>query len=239
MFQKTIVARMFLKSFANGKNALIGLSTTTTYIYHYQTKLKMFPLKKAAALANDIVAILTPYVEVIHVAGSIRRQRPEVKDIELVLIPKTEIIGTQDLFGEGKPQVRIIKPFVEEIKHLGKTEIGSPQGNYIKIMTPKGIKLDIFIPRREDYYRQYCIRTGSKEYVTNNIARGWRKIGWVGVSELGLRREQDCVPITHPGQKTFWKLTATNPELPPAWGSEREFFDWLQVQYLQPHLRNY
>lgn len=45
-------------------------------------------LEKARALAQRVVASIAPYCERIEIAGSIRRERAEVRDIDLVLIPK-------------------------------------------------------------------------------------------------------------------------------------------------------
>jgi DNA polymerase (family 10) len=45
-------------------------------------------LARAKKLAARIVAELEPFCDRIEIAGSIRRERPEVNDIDLVLIPK-------------------------------------------------------------------------------------------------------------------------------------------------------
>jgi len=47
----------------------------------------MHRLGYATEMANRLVALLEPYCERIAVAGSIGRKRPEVKDIDLVIIP--------------------------------------------------------------------------------------------------------------------------------------------------------
>lgn len=47
----------------------------------------MIPLQKAAALAAKVAAELAPYCARVEVAGSIRRERPECGDIDLVILP--------------------------------------------------------------------------------------------------------------------------------------------------------
>lgn len=47
-------------------------------------------LEHARILANEVVQLMAPYCERIEVAGSIRREAAEVKDIEVVCIPKWE-----------------------------------------------------------------------------------------------------------------------------------------------------
>ena len=45
-------------------------------------------LKDAEELAKRIVEHIRPHCERVEVAGSIRRKKSEVRDIDLVLIPK-------------------------------------------------------------------------------------------------------------------------------------------------------
>jgi DNA polymerase/3'-5' exonuclease PolX len=53
---------------------------------------------KAEKLAHRIVEIFTPHVDLIHIAGSVRRRKPEVKDIEVCCIPTKH---PSDLFNTG------------------------------------------------------------------------------------------------------------------------------------------
>jgi DNA polymerase (family 10) len=46
------------------------------------------PLARARAYAEQIVEQIRPFCERVEIAGSIRRQRPVVNDIDLVAIPK-------------------------------------------------------------------------------------------------------------------------------------------------------
>jgi DNA polymerase (family 10) len=46
------------------------------------------PLKRAEAYAEKIVDELAPFCSSIEIAGSIRRKRPEVHDIDIVCIPR-------------------------------------------------------------------------------------------------------------------------------------------------------
>lgn len=45
-------------------------------------------LERATVIAHKIVAALQPLCERIEIAGSVRRARPEVNDIDLVLLPR-------------------------------------------------------------------------------------------------------------------------------------------------------
>ena len=186
-------------------------------------------LNKALSIADEIVQSLSPHCELINIAGSCRREKPEVKDIEIVCTPKPKLI--MDVFGEEMKEGRV-KGFVKQVQGLGETLKGSaPDGLYTVIKLKEGIKLDLFIPADNDYYRIFALRTGSLEYSRDVIARGWNKIGWCGV-DGELRKIKDCIKV---GKK--WKCLNPSPELPPVWTSEQDFFDWIKVRWVAPSSR--
>ncbi|MGN7786778.1 hypothetical protein ACTJIJ_19755 [Niabella sp. 22666] len=192
-------------------------------------------LKTALAYAERVVELLAPHCEKIDVAGSIRRQKKIVGDIEIVCQPKKETINT-DLFNS---EYRTVKSFDLAVEAMAfKIVKGNSAGRHMQIILKGGAQLDLFMPQVQDYYRQLAIRTGSSYYVQKVIAAGWRKKGWVGVSGLGLRRECDCTSRRGFG-KDVWSVSrdVAFVEEPPAWESEKAFFDWLGVEYLAPHLR--
>lgn len=176
-------------------------------------------LETAILIASDLIKVLKPYCSRIEIAGSIRRKRAEVKDIEIVLarIPsmlyefKTVIDRYASVKGDatGKYTQRLIK--IDE------------RGNRIYA--------DIFMPLAEDYFRQLAIRTGPADFSHRVIAAGWNRKGWVG-TDRGLRRESEC---ERSGDK--WICKAMDPTLPPLWNSEAEFFKWLGLKYLEPEER--
>ncbi len=50
-----------------------------------------FPRAEAIAVAKILVSVLQPHCERLIVAGSLRRRKQEVGDIEILYIPKTRI----------------------------------------------------------------------------------------------------------------------------------------------------
>lgn len=205
----------------------------------------MFTLTKAKMIAEGIVQQLQPHCEVINIAGSIRREKIEVKDIEIVCVPKRVKIGSMDLFGEDTRKTIVAPEFVRLVSGLGRIIKGKPDGRMMNIELPQKIQLDLFMPQPIDYFRQYVIRTGSKEYSQNIIANGWVKKGWVG-TEDGLRLRTECRGIEQkmfdkagvPYTKMKWVCENDNPTLPPVWDSERAFLSWLDVTILHPKYRN-
>ena len=55
---------------------------------------KRIPIEVARRVADRLVTVLAPACERIEIAGSIRRQRPTVGDIELVAIPRMRDVPT-------------------------------------------------------------------------------------------------------------------------------------------------
>ncbi len=195
-------------------------------------------LKKALHIAGQVVDALAPHCDIINVAGSCRREKPEVKDIEIVALPK--IITAKDLFGGDMKPVRSME-FEEIVIRIGKSLKGRPGGRYTQVAlnTSDGeINLDLFMPEAEDYYRQFAIRTGSAEWTQRFIAGGWVKEGWCGTDQ-GLRMQSQCHGERGPDHKMHWKCVVAKAQqmLPPVWKSEEDFFEWLKVAWVPPKYR--
>jgi DNA polymerase/3'-5' exonuclease PolX len=190
---------------------------------------------KALQIAKAIVHKLTPFADRIEIAGSLRRMKPDAKDIELVVAPK--MINQQDGFFDTK-QVRTPE-FIAAVNGLGVIDKGSPvDGRQVIIALPDGIKLDLYIPQESDWMRQYAIRTGSADYVRKHIAEGWKKKGWCG-TEDGLRLIDECeAKKDKTGKITKWICVTDNPTLHPVWKSEKEFFEFISVPYVEPDKRH-
>ncbi len=194
------------------------------------------PYNEAKKIADDLVGLLSPFCNEIFIAGSIRRKKETVGDIELVVIPKQIEISEGDLF--DVVITKMIHPeFAEIVNGLGKIIRGKHDGKYMQVELPSGINLDLFMPSDFDMYRQLGIRTGSADYSFKVIAHGWKRIGWCG-SDVGLRKILDCEGTKTPDGKTKYKCINPNAELPPHWKSEKEFFDWIKVPYVEPEFRN-
>lgn len=199
----------------------------------------MFTHKMAFQIANSVIVKLAPHCQVLNIAGSIRREKPEVKDIEIVCVAKTVKIGALDMFGNDDRKTVISPDFVKTVNELGKIIKGKPEGRMMQIMLTEKIVLDLFMPMPYDYWRQYAIRTGSADYSHKVIATAWLKNGWCGTSN-GLRLQDECNGVKNTEGKTVWSIKASvkTPTLPPVWASEQEFFDWLNVPYISPRMRN-
>ena len=68
------------------------------------------PLADAQRTATHISKALTPYCHRIAIAGSIRRQRPMIGDIEIVALPQRQT----DLLGNDVPGLMPLEAFLQE-----------------------------------------------------------------------------------------------------------------------------
>jgi len=106
------------------------------------TKQKI-PLYEAEQIAQRVIAVLAPHCERIEIAGSIRRRKPEVGDIEIVASPKI----ITDLFGQPIEEHELD---TFDFSSIGTLEMGGHK--YKKIALTEGPQLEILI------------RTGPAEY---------------------------------------------------------------------------
>lgn len=121
--------------------------------------------REALLIAEKVKAMLAPHCERVEIAGSIRRKKAEVKDIEIVAIPKPYGVG---LFESGIATVVNQWPKVK----------GNLPCKYTQRTLPEGIKLDLFFATKENWGMIFAIRTGSAEYSHKTLARKWTNLGY-------------------------------------------------------------
>jgi len=191
----------------------------------------------ALKYARPVLEKLSKHCLFISMAGSVRRKRIWVKDIEIVCVPRLIEIPN----GLFDKQVVRDPVFVDIVRSLGTIERGKPDvGKYVKIILNslvglEPIALDLFITNPSDYGRQLAIRTGSSKYSMSVIARGWVKKGWVGTPD-GLRRRDQCANIGTT-EKPRWKGNHPDIELPPLFPTEESFFEFIGVPIVPPSRR--
>lgn len=193
-------------------------------------------LKKALDIANSIVDLFSSECEIVGVAGSCRRKKPEVKDIEIVALPK--MVAAKDLFGEDPSKKIRSDEWKSKVLSLGNVVKGKTDGKMMQIELPQQINLDLFMPDDFDFWRQFAIRTGSADWVKKNVATKWGVLGWCG-SDVGLRMKSQCKGEKGSDDKMHWKcIVPPNQQmLPPHWKSEEEFFEWLKTPFIHPSQR--
>lgn len=120
-------------------------------------------IKICHELLDMDIGYLDKHFEKFIVCGSIRRERPEVNDIDIVAIIKSKY-----KFGEESlsDTIRKLDPTGPNDARLAGKQGASRflDGIDIKRFQYKGISIDIYLAKPEEYETLMLIRTGSKEH---------------------------------------------------------------------------
>jgi len=104
-------------------------------------------LNKARKIGESVLDELSNLIEKGEIAGSIRRKKPEVGDIDLVVLPKKEFMALENL--------------KSILKEQGNIEV---EGDKVIRVKKGDVKLDCYIANGKNYEVLLLIRTGSKEH---------------------------------------------------------------------------
>ena len=123
-------------------------------------------LATAVGVADLILNQLATATERIEIAGSIRRGRADVGDIEIVAVPRIETVP------EGMWETRAVNRLtdrIDEMVRLGdlfEHPTDPKRGDrYSKLMDPwSGLQVDLFSASAETFGLIYLIRTGPADY---------------------------------------------------------------------------
>ena len=168
-------------------------------------------IEDALKVAERVLGILRPLSLRVEIAGSVRRRRPEVGDLEVVCIPGE--VGCPDLF-DAAATCRS-QDWIRAVYGLGSVVKGDPiSGKYIQVTLPEGINLDLFLARCVNWGLILAIRTGSARFSHAVLARGWCAAGyrsidgmlWAGGRPVPVREEAELfekihVPWVEPGRR--------------------------------------
>ena len=194
------------------------------------TEKQRFPLGVALAVAHDLRVMLEPSCERIEIAGSIRRGRLDVGDIELLYIPKTSI--ETDMFGnvtkvhdaiDSVLSVYLQDGSMVKRKNSAGHNIGYGKDNKFLVHQFSGIPLDIFATSVENWGMAMVVRTGPKDFNVRLMDR---------FQDLGMRGHAY-------GGVSIHRL---NDEIGDYWESldcptEEDVFRLAQWDYIEPEAR--
>lgn len=118
---------------------------------------------EAHAIALALVHKFAPYCQHINIAGSIRRWKPEVHDIEIVAFPKSTQVPA-DLFG-GTTTVYPIQSFIHDGVKAGDWQAIKGGKRYVQLALPNCINLDLFlVTPPAEYGVIMLLRTGPADF---------------------------------------------------------------------------
>jgi DNA polymerase/3'-5' exonuclease PolX len=175
--------------------------------------------ERAKKIALEVLQAIRPYCKRAMVAGSIRRQKEQVKDIEIVALPKEGL--REEMYRALEQYGRFIKPGTPEVIDWP----AKPNAKYLRMMLVQEIKLDLFLASEDNWGGILMLRTGSGSDANGNNYAGfgpgilsrWKKVSGGGRFENGQFR--------HPNG-TLYPLR-----------EEQDVFDLAQVEWVDPVYR--
>lgn len=183
-------------------------------------------LKEARGVAERLLALMSPFCVRIEVAGSVRRSCAEVKDVELVAVPRWEERpnSAPSLFAAEAERVNLLHEWatndaadasVRWIK-TGTPEVvdwePKPEGKYWRALVDDSIKLDLFLAASENYGLILAIRTGSAEF--SQALMTYAKHRTPYHVEGGYLRDREGAVLETPEERDVFKALKVDYVLP-------------------------
>jgi DNA polymerase/3'-5' exonuclease PolX len=180
-----------------------------------------WPADFARHIANELVEALRSRCEQVCIAGSLRRGKAEVGDIEILYVPRLGLVRSSgELFPKlGSMADELIEEWLTKdvLAKRPNKQGHTTWGRLNKLAThaPSGVNVDLFETTRERWFISLVVRTGSAEMNTKLAASALRQ---------GLK--------LHVGANAAIERTATDEQIVPQ--SEREVFELVGVPYREP-----
>jgi DNA polymerase (family 10) len=178
----------------------------------------MFPDTFAREIAEDLVNELSGFCDRIEIAGSLRRRKQAVNDIDIVVIPKFIQVKDETLFGELVEE-NLMEKRLSQLCLRGELDLeanGSKIKRFLKTVDGDTIPIDIYIASEQAWWTLLLIRTGSRNH---NIRLAKRAM------DLHMHLKADGSGLLTPGGS-----------LVPI-HSEEEIFRHLGLSYRSPEER--
>ena len=178
----------------------------------------MFPDTFARDIAEDLVNELSGFSDRIEIAGSLRRRKQAVNDIDIVVIPKFIQVKDETLFGEPV-QENLMEKRLSQLCLRGELDLeanGSKIKRFLKTVDGDTIPIDIYIASEQTWWTLLLIRTGSRNH---NIRLAKRAM------DLHMHLKADGSGLLTPGGSLI-----------PIHGEE-EIFRHLGLSYRSPEER--
>ena len=165
---------------------------------------KTFPLEQAEPAAQEILTLLEPFCERIEIAGSIRRRKAQVKDVEILAISKSR--SSTDMLGEVSSThfalhdaltLWISEGLLWELRPNKKGHTTFGVQNKLLVYKPYGIPVDVFATTAPNWGMAQVVRTGPAEFNIRLMSR-FRELGLRGHAYGGVTKPG---PYPHPSSK--------------------------------------
>jgi DNA polymerase/3'-5' exonuclease PolX len=172
------------------------------------------PYAEALAAAKDLRSLLAVACDRMEIAGSVRRRKPSVHDLELVAIPTIDEAESGDLWGTpvivnrledriaGLIDRSVIEPRRVVVNRAdGTVEESRRMGAAYKALVYQGLPVDLFITDAERWGCIFALRTGPGDWNTRLVTdckRYFRSVADGRVLHLGK-------PVPTPEEADFFR----------------------------------
>lgn len=182
---------------------------------------RKFPHAAALAVAEELQAMLAPACHRIAIAGSLRRLKPEVGDIELLFVPRHSerpdgLFDTKTVDVCGEVVENLVRQGVLAMRPNVNGSFTWGERNKLAVHVPTGIPVDLFGTSEANWWVSLVIRTGSKE---TNLAL-----------TTGANKQNASLMAYGCGVK--WSDGSVTPAT-----SEQHVFEMCRVPYKEPPQR--
>jgi len=186
-----------------------------------------YPRSEAEKVADQIVQIMEPSCLRILVAGSLRRRKSDVGDVEILYIARAERHKGGDFFADAVINVADVAiadmeraAILHKRQNVKGSEMFGPK-NKLMVHTLTGIPVDLFAATEENWWNYLVCRTGGAESNTR-IATRAKQLGWKwNPYGSGFRRVGPAVSFCNQGE--VWPVP-----------SEAALFEFLGIAYEEP-----
>jgi len=194
----------------------------------------------AFKVAEALVEQLRPVCERIEIKGGLSRFKPDVHDIEILVVPDLTPVQ-RPMLEFGKPIPRAyntqLDKFVDEMRKDGVIRVEADGDRYKRFsLNAVGIKVDLFINiPPSDWGVQAVIRTGPKDFshwIVCNRPRGPLPKGhFVKHQVVWVESEIKKHEVPENPDKAIALLTDTNHLCMP---EEIDFLNFLELGWIEP-----
>ncbi len=184
---------------------------------------------EAFHIVHWLVGRLQPFCGRIEIAGSVRRQKAEVHDIEILAIPNLTALPKPKLeFGKPVPieDKTMLDKWVREMREAGNIILEKSGDRYKKFFLKKDrIWVDLFLVLPPAQWGvQFVIRTGPADFSHWIVTR--RRLG--GRLPNGFRVQNGAVWQGEIAEKN------PDPRTILSMPEEADFFKFLELEWIEP-----
>jgi len=152
----------------------------------------MFPHSFAYEIAKTFIDEIRDSCQKIEIVGSLRRNKPCVNDIDIIVIPRCSEERDDSLFGEPQMQNLLERKLAYLcMNHSLSLEANGPKiKRFVRNVDGDDVPIDVYIASEHSWWPLFLIRTGSK---THNIKLARR------AQDLHMQLKADGSGLITPG----------------------------------------